>query len=103
MRGFTAALSLVALAAAVSAADVNVRPVRACPPTQEQCCLTGPIARKLAETWNYFFVNMNPQLALATLTEDFLLFSDSDNIITEGPFVSWGPTYGRWLRTDSDI
>jgi hypothetical protein len=51
------------------------------------CCLTDALAVRLADTWNSFFVNMNPELAHRTLTEDFLYFSDSDNIISEGPFV----------------
>jgi len=61
------------------------------------CCLTGTIARKLADEYNYFFVNLNPAVAMATLTEDFKLYSDSDNIVEpnhQGAIIPAGaPTY----------
>src|ERR1700760_1731721 len=98
MRGLVAAISLLAVAA-VSASPLEERHCGGgspCssppnppppPPPCHNCCLTSTIARGLAETWNYFWVNIDPALALATLTEDFVYFSDSDNIISETPFV----------------
>jgi hypothetical protein len=98
MRGFT--LSLVALLSAAVLASPT--PGEGCegkdnecnkdddhhdhhdkPEPCHDCCLTGPTARKLADEYNYFFVNLNPAVAMATLTEDFKLYSDSDNIIDE--------------------
>jgi hypothetical protein len=95
MRGFT--LSLVALlSAAVLASPTPGDDCKAkdndChkhddhhekPEPCHDCCLTGTVARKLADEYNYFFVNLNPAIAMATLTEDFKLYSDSDNLIEE--------------------
>jgi hypothetical protein len=95
MRGFT--LPLVALLSAAAFAsptpgdyckDNDCKEYRDKPEPCHDCCLTGSIARKLADEWNYFFVNLNPGLALATLTEDFKLYSDSDNILEDRQGVS---------------
>jgi hypothetical protein len=49
-------------------------------------CLDLETATKLVDTFNYFYVDMDADLARKTLTEDFSEWSDSDNSSEEdGP------------------
>ncbi|KAF2674861.1 hypothetical protein BT63DRAFT_474560 [Microthyrium microscopicum] len=51
-----------------------------CPPYVPEC-LDDRTARKLAETFEYFFVNLDGTVASHVLTENFEYFSDSDNTL----------------------
>lgn len=47
-------------------------------------CVPDHVAKDLVPTFQYFYTAIDPVLANKTLTEDFQLFSDSQEFITPG-------------------
>jgi hypothetical protein len=47
-------------------------------------CVSDRTAKNLVTTFQYFFTAVNPALANKTLTENFQLFSDSQEFTTPG-------------------
>lgn len=47
-------------------------------------CIPDHVAQDLVPIFQYFFVDIDPVLANKTLTEDFQLFSDSQEFTTPG-------------------
>ena len=92
MKSFILILALAATAIALPSGAVNetsfaergdfygpCTDVNVC---HEKCdeCIDNHLARKLAATWLYFSVNLDRRIADYTLTSDFQLYSDSDNM-----------------------
>jgi hypothetical protein len=90
MRGIKSSLSLLTLLASTSLAlpepgcdGGNCPPPKPC--HAGDCCLTGTVARSLADTYNSLFADLDASIALSILTEDFVYYADSDNAIN--PYV----------------
>jgi hypothetical protein len=77
MLYFKALLPIVAIIVPALASSLTER-------NNDDNCVSDRTAKDLVTTFQHFFTTINPAVANKTLTEDFQLFSDSQEFTTPG-------------------